>query len=94
MIKLLYSALHGFQALFGKHGYFTVESCMIGLNYENTPKSWLSRKYTAHSPKSSYSYQKGAKGEEAMVSELKEIFFCKVDKVTLPIGFNLAAATF
>ena len=33
MVRMLYSALHGFKVLYGKHGYFTVESCMIGLNY-------------------------------------------------------------
>jgi len=94
MIKILYSALHGFKALYIEHGYFTVESCMIGLNDEHTPKMWLSRKYTMHSPKHSYSFDKSAKGEEAMVLELKEIFMCKVDKMTLPKEFKLKASTF
>lgn len=94
MIKFLNCALHGFKALHGKHGYFTIESCMIGINYENTPKCWLNRKYTAHSPKHSYSYHKVAQGEETMVAELKEIFSCKVDKTTLPKAFKLEASTF
>jgi hypothetical protein len=46
MVKILYSALHGFKALYVQYGYFAVESSMIGLNYDGVPKSWLSRKYT------------------------------------------------
>lgn len=58
MIRILYSALKGYQLLHQQYGYFTIESVMIGLNDAGETKVWLSRKYCQNLPKTSYSYAK------------------------------------
>jgi hypothetical protein len=71
MIKILYHSLKGFKVLHNKYGYFTIDSSMIGINFNEEPKCWANRKYSHAMPKPSYSYKKVTNGEVSMVEELK-----------------------
>lgn len=67
MIKIIYRSLIGFQILFEKFGYFTIDSSLIGVNQEGFSKCWLNKKFNDMRPKQSFSYKKVMNGETSMV---------------------------